>query len=70
MHRFCHLIDDCQLDELYLHGRLYTWTNKIQRPTLERIDHAFALVDWIEAFPSHHLRCLSSDCSDHAPLLL
>ena len=28
MHRFRRLINDCQLDELYLHGRLYTWTNE------------------------------------------
>lgn len=70
MRRFRRLLDDCQLEELYLHGRLYTWSNERQRPTLERIDRAFASLDWFEAFPSHHLRCLSSDCSDHAPLLL
>lgn len=40
------------------------------RPTLERLDRAFASVEWIEQFSCHHLRCLSSDCSDHAPLLL
>jgi endonuclease/exonuclease/phosphatase family metal-dependent hydrolase len=51
MCRFRRLIDDCQLDELYLHGRLYTWTNERQRPTLERIDRVFASVDWLEAFP-------------------
>ena len=70
MRRFRRLIDDCRLEELYLHGRLFTWSNERRRPTLERIDHAFASQDWIEAFPRHHLRCLSSDCSDHAPLLL
>lgn len=64
------LLDDCQLQELYLHGRLYTSTNERQRATLERIDRAFALIDWLETFPSHHLRCLSSDCLDHVPLLL
>lgn len=30
----------------------------------------FTSSDWIEQFPNHHLRCLSSDASDHAPLLL
>lgn len=70
MRRFRRLLDDCQLQELYLHGRLYTWSSERRRPTLERIDRAFASIDWLEAFPSHHLRCLSSDCSDHAPLLL
>lgn len=70
MRRFRRALDDTQLDELYLHGRLYTWSNERRRPTLEHIDRAFASADWLELFPNHHLRCLSSDCSDHAPLLL
>ena len=37
---------------------------------MERIDRAFANVQWPEEFLDHHLRSLSSDCSDHAPLLL
>ena len=59
-----------ELSELYLHGRRYTWSNECRHPTLERIDRAFATVPWLEAFPCHHLRCVSTDCSDHAPLLL
>ena len=39
-------------------------------PTLVRLDRAFASVDWFTAFPVHCLRALSSDCSDHCPLLL
>ena len=58
------------IDELYLHGRLYTWSNERRRSTLERIDRAFATVPWLEAFPDHRPRTLSSDSSDHAPLLL
>lgn len=27
------------------------------------------MVEWIEQYPSHQLRCLASDCPDHAPLL-
>jgi len=27
-------------------------------------------VDWLEQYSCHHLRCLSNDSSDHAPLLL
>lgn len=70
MRRFRRALDDMGVDELYLHGRLYTWSNERRRPTLERIDRAFASVDWLDAFPDHHLRALSSECSDHAPLLL
>jgi hypothetical protein len=70
MRRFCRAIDDMQIDELYLHGRLFTWSNERRRPTMERIDRVFAIVSWIQVFPNHHLRFLSSDCSDHARLLL
>lgn len=58
------------VQELYLHGRLYTWSNERRRPTLERLDRAFASVQWLEDFADHRLRSLSSDASDHAPLLL
>jgi hypothetical protein len=63
-------MDDMQVDELYFHGRLYTWSNERRRPTMERIDRAFATIQWLEKFTDHHLRSLSTDCSDHAPLLL
>ena len=43
MHRFRRALDDMQVDELYLHVRLYTWSNERQRPTMEHIDRAFAL---------------------------
>jgi hypothetical protein len=59
-----------QVDELYLHGRRFTWSNERRRPIMERIDRAFANVPWLQTFPSHHLRTLLSNSSDHAPLLL
>lgn len=70
MRRFRGLLDDLQLDELHLAGRLYTWSNHRDSPTLERLDRVFTIVDWMEQYMYHHLRCLSSDCSNHAPLLL
>jgi exonuclease III len=70
MRQFRRALDDMQLQELHLHGRLYTWSNERRHPTLVRLDRAFADVQWFEEFPDHHLRSLSSDCSDHAPLLL
>jgi endonuclease/exonuclease/phosphatase family metal-dependent hydrolase len=65
MQRFRHTIDTLQLAELHLNGRLFTWSNERSRPTLERIDRVFATVQWLE-----DLHCRSTDCSDHAPLLL
>jgi endonuclease/exonuclease/phosphatase family metal-dependent hydrolase len=70
MRRFRRALDAMVVEELYLHGRLYTWSNERRRPTLERIDRAFATIPWLEAFPDRRLRALSSDCSDHAPVLL
>jgi hypothetical protein len=70
MRRFRRELDDMQVEELYLHGRIYIWSNERRRPTMERIDRAFATLTWFEAFPDHHLWSLSSNCSDHAPLLL
>lgn len=37
---------------------------------LKRIDRVFATIAWLECHPFHFLRCHSTDCSDHAPLLL
>lgn len=70
MRRFCRVIDDLQLEELHLSGRRFTWSNGRDTPTLERLDRAFASVDWMEQYPNNTLRGLSSDSSDHAPLLL
>lgn len=58
------------MDELHLSGRLYTWTNEREHPTLECLDRLFASADWFSAYPNHGLRALSTDCSDHCPLLL
>jgi endonuclease/exonuclease/phosphatase family metal-dependent hydrolase len=72
MRRFRGLLDDLELDEVHLHGhgRLFTWSNGHDHPTLERLDRVFTNTNWNAQFPSHHLRCLSFDGSDHAPLLL
>lgn len=70
MRRFHSVIDDLQLEVLHLSCRRFTWSNGCDSPTLERIDRAFASVEWIEQYPNNTLRCLSSDSSDHAPLLL
>ena len=70
MQRFRRTIDALQLAELHLYGRLHTWSNERTWPMLERIDRVFSMVPWLESHPFHHLHCRSTDCSDHAPLLL
>lgn len=70
MRMFRSFIDALQLQEIVLEGRSYTWSNGRDSPTLERLDRIFMSVEWAQGFPKHLLRCLSSDASDHAPLLL
>lgn len=67
---FRSFLDAAQLEELHLNGRRYTWSSERDRPTLERLDRLFATADWLQAHPNHVLKALSSDCSDHCPLLL
>lgn len=70
MRRFRQFIDQLLIDELPLTGRLYTWSNEQDNPTMERLDRFFADLAWLELFPGHCLKPLSSDYSDHCPLLL
>lgn len=70
MRRFWSFLNRARLEELNLVGRRYTWSNERDRPTLELLDRMFACCDWFVSFPNHVLRPLSSDCSDHCPLLL
>jgi len=69
MGRFRRFLDETELLELRLNGRLYTWSNERDAPTLERIDRVFASEDWSLLFPDHNLSALATECSDHAPLL-
>lgn len=70
MGRFRRFLDVAELLELHLNGRLYTWSNEQDSPTLERIDRMFASEEWSLLYPDHSLSALASECSDHAPLLL
>jgi hypothetical protein len=64
------VLNDLELDELHLHGRLFTWSNERSHPTLERINMMLVFSYWNATFPRAALQVLSSRCSDHAPLLL
>lgn len=70
MRRFRSFLERARLDEINLVGRRFTWSSERERPTLELLDRMFASPDWMTTFPNHVLRPLSSDCSDHCPLLL
>lgn len=72
MRRFRAFIGRANLQEvdLIVIGRCFTWSNHQDNSTLERIDRVFGTIDWFHLFPEHCLKALSSDCSDHSPLLL
>src|SRR5688572_29373224 len=70
MGHFKRCIDDLEVQELHLNGCLFTWSNERLDPTLECIDRIFASEEWMSICPDHKLCVLSSQCSDHAPLLL
>lgn len=70
MRRFRNFMNQAHLEEINMADRLYTWSSERERPTLELLDRMFATADWFAEFPNHILRPLSSDCSDHYPLLL
>jgi hypothetical protein len=70
MRRFRALLNRAHLDEIDMIGRRFTWSNERGQPPLELLDRMFATSDWLAAFPNHILKPLSSDYSDHCPLLL
>jgi len=70
MRRFRATLNFCELKEVHLQNRKFTWSNERRRPTLVRLDRFFINEGWDLAFPDHSLHALSSSHSDHCPLLL
>jgi exonuclease III len=70
MARFRCFVQELELKDLYMHGRLFTWSNERELPTLTRIDRALVSVDWDLQNPDSLLQALSSSASDHALLHL
>lgn len=70
MRRFRAFINTAHLQEVALLGQRFTWSSECDSPTLERLDRFFTSVDWFVAYPYHCLKPLSTDCSNHCPLLL
>lgn len=70
MGRFRRFVDEAELKDIHLHGRRYTWSTGTSRPTLEKLDRILVTVEWDLLYPNSFLQALSSDMSDHCPLLL
>jgi exonuclease III len=70
MARFRAFVQQHELKDQYMHGRLYTWSNEREVPTMTRIDRALVSVDWDIILPDAVMQALSSSVSDHASIHL
>lgn len=70
MAKFRRVLDDCELIEIALQNRKYTWSNERQNPTLVRLDRVFCNSEWEMAYPDFNLTALGTGGSDHCPLFL
>jgi endonuclease/exonuclease/phosphatase family metal-dependent hydrolase len=70
MGKFKTAIDACEMLELCLHNRRFTWSNERQNLTLVRLNRAFCNGDWEMIFPRYVLNALSTGASDHCPIIL
>ena len=68
--RFRNTLNTCNLKEIHLQNRKFTWSNERADPTLCKLDGFFCNDEWDIDFGSHILHALSSSLSDHCPLLL
>ena len=67
MRSFRRTLNFCELKEIHLQNRRFTWSNERRSPTLVRLDRFFCNQAWDMTFDEH---VLSSSHSDHCPLLL
>jgi exonuclease III len=64
------IIESLDLREIALSRRQYTWANRRETPTFEKLDRVLATVGWEENFPLVTIRALTrAGSDDHTPLL-
>ena len=68
--RFRNTLNACELKEIHLQNRRFTWSNEQNNPTLCKLDSFFCNANWDIKFVTHILHALSSSLSDHCHLLL
>lgn len=66
---FNSIINSFCLREVDMNGGQYTWSNKQQKPTLEKLDRVLMSNSWESRFPLTFVRKLV-EISDHCPLIL
>ena len=69
-HLFNAIIDTPNLREVDMIGRQYTWANKLDPPTFEKLDRVLISTEWESKYPKVKVEALDRSRSDHTPLLL
>jgi exonuclease III len=64
------VINSLDLRELELSGRQFTWANRLQNPTYEKLDRILVSTEWELKYPKVTVHALTREVSDHTPLLL
>ena len=63
------IIQSLELREIELTGRQYTWANRREVPTYEKLDRILATTEWEQKFPLVSVQALTRSGSDHTPPL-
>lgn len=58
------------LREIFMSGGCFTWSNKQEHPTLEKLDRVLMSPEWEDIYPLVSVHKLVKELSDHNPLLL
>jgi hypothetical protein len=64
------IIENLKLWEIELSGMKFTWANRRNTATYEKLDRVLASVEWEQKFPLVNVRALARAESDHTPLIL
>jgi hypothetical protein len=67
---FRNTLNTCDLKDIHLQNRKFTWSNEQQEPILSNLHGFFCNEDWDVTFSKHLPHALSSSLFDHCPLLL
>jgi hypothetical protein len=70
MTAFRRFTNELELEDLYLHGRRYTWSNEQADAIQVKLDRALMNDGWSSEHPNCILQALSLDLFNHCPLLL
>jgi hypothetical protein len=67
---FSAIIESLDPREIVMSGRQFTWANRRDNPTYEKLGRILVRVEMEQKFPHLNVRALSRTGSDHTPLLL